>query len=111
MESIMEEPPSLERSEWSSLLGQLPLFPPAPHPPPALFPLLSPLLQQKLGLLSLGRGRGWPGALTWLPHELSYKVNERLKSAWLADGLEERFRGYRRFDDETVRSSNLKQSN
>jgi hypothetical protein len=111
MESIMEEPPSLERSEWSSLLGQLPLFPPAPHPPPALFPLLTQLLQQKLGLLSLGRGRGWPGALTWLPHELSYKVNERLKSAWLADGLEERFRGYRRFDDETVRSSNLKQSN
>jgi hypothetical protein len=110
MESIMEEPPSLERSEWSSLLGQLPLFPPAPHPPPALSPLLSPLLQQKLGLLSLGRGRGWPGTLTWLPHELSYKVNERLKSAWLAE-LEERFRGYRRFDDETVRSSNLKQSN
>jgi hypothetical protein len=93
------DPPSVH---WLELVAELPLFPPDGHPPPNLFPLLSPLLQQKLGLLSLGRGRGWPGTLTWLPPDLSYRVNERLKSAWRADGLGERLRGYRRFDAETV---------
>jgi hypothetical protein len=97
--SVSREPPS---AEWQDLLNQLPIFPPAPLPPPTLFPLLSPLLRQKLGLLSLGRGRGWPGTLTWLPPDLSYKVNERLKSAWRHQGLNEKFLGYRRFDEETV---------
>lgn len=101
--SISEEPTAIEWSEWSDLLSQLPLFPPsAAQPPPALFPLLTPLLQQKLRLLSLGRGHGWPGALTWLPSELSRKVNERLKSARRSEGLQERFLGYRRFDAELV---------
>jgi hypothetical protein len=100
--SIFIEPPSLDLSEWVDLLNQLPLFPPAAQPPAAIFPLLSPLLQQKLGLLSIGRGRGWPGALTWLSPDLSYKVNERLRGAWRPDGLQERFRGYRRFDQEMV---------
>ena len=100
-ESI-QEPPSLDRSQWLSLLSELPLFPPDSHPPRTLFPLLSPLLQQKLGLLSLGRGRGWPGTLTWLSPDLSYKVNERLRNSWRPEGLEEHFRGYRRFDQETV---------
>jgi len=99
---IEEELPSLDRSQWSALVSELPLFPPDSHPPPTLFPLLSPLLQQKLGLLSLGRGRGWPGTLTWLPADLSYKVNERLRNSLRLDGLEEQFRGYRRFDQETV---------
>jgi len=84
------------------LITQLPLFPPSAHPPPTLFPLLSPLLQQKLGLLSLGRGRGWPGTLTWLPPDLSYRVNERLGSTCRSDGLGERLRGYRKFDQETI---------
>ena len=100
--SISEISPPMEFSEWSDLLGQLPLFPPAPQPPPELFPFLSPLLRHKLGFLSLGRGHGWPGALTWLPLDLSHKVNERLKSAGGADSLHEHFRGYRRFDDEMV---------
>jgi hypothetical protein len=100
--SISLEPPSLNSSEWVILLNQLPLFPPSAHPPAALFPLLSPLLQQKLGLLSVGRGHGWPGALTWLPPELSHKVSERLKGTWPPDGLQEQFRGYRRFDAELV---------
>ena len=100
--SISQEPLSLDSSEWADLLSQLPLFPPAAQPPPALFPLLSPLLQQKLGLLFLGRGRGWPGALTWLSPDLSYKVIERLKSCGRPDGLHKRFRGYRRFDEELV---------
>jgi len=99
----IQEPPSLDQSQWLNLVSSLPLFPPDSHPPPTLFPLLSPLLQQKLGLLSLGRGRGWPGTLTWLPPELSYKVNERLRSSWRLEGLDEQFRGYRRFDQETVR--------
>jgi len=92
----------LSDSEWSDLLQQLPLFPPAAQPPRTLQPFLSPLLRHKLGFLSLGRGSGWAGALTWLPPDQSYKVNDRLKSTWLADGLQERFRGYRRFDDELV---------
>lgn len=100
--SISQEPLPLDSSEWANLLSQLPLFPPAAQPPPALFPLLSPLLQQKLGFLSLGRGRGWPGTLTWLSPDLSYKVNQRLKSSERPDGLQERFRGYRRFDEELV---------
>jgi hypothetical protein len=95
-------PPQMESSEWSELLLQLPLFPPAAHPPSTLYPLLAPLLRQKTGLLSLGRGRNWPSALTWLPPELSYKVNERLKNLQPSILLEEHFRGYRRFDDETV---------
>jgi hypothetical protein len=98
--SVSQEPPSVE---WTDLIAQLPLFPPDAYPPANLFPLLSPLLQQKLGLLSLGRGRGWPGTLTWLPPDLSFKVHERLRNAWRQDGLGERFRGYRRFDEETVR--------
>jgi hypothetical protein len=98
--SVSQEPPSIE---WNDLIAQLPLFPPDAHPPATLFPLLSPLLHQKLGLLSLGRGRGWPGTLTWLSPDLSYKVNERLKSAWRREGLGERLRGYRRFDQETVK--------
>src|SRR5438046_7205927 len=100
--SISQEPLSLDSSEWADLLSQLPLFPPAAQPPPALFPLLSPLLQQKLGFLSLGRGHGWPGALTWLSQDLSYKVIERLKRCERPDGLHQRFRGYRRFDEELV---------
>lgn len=100
--SISQEPLPLNSSEWADLLSQLPLFPPAAQPPPALFPLLGPLLQQKLGFLSLGRRRGWAGALTWLSPDLSYKVNERLKSSRRLDGLQERFRGYRRFDEELV---------
>ena len=99
---IEEELPCLDRSQWSNLVSELPLFPPDSHPPPTLFPLISPLLQQKLGLLSLGRGRGWPGTLTWLSPDLSYKVNERLRNSWRPEGLEEQFRGYRRFDQETV---------
>jgi hypothetical protein len=102
--SISESPESLDYSEWTDLLQQLPLFPPAAHPPPSLFPLLSPILQQKLGFLSLGRGSGWPGALTWLEPALSYKVNERLKSSNRQAGLQERFKGYRRFDQEMVRN-------
>lgn len=100
--SSIQEPPSLDRSQWLDVLSRLPLFPPDSHPPPTIFPLLSPLLQQKLGLLSLGRGRGWPGTLTWLPPDLSFKVNERLRSSWRHEGLDEHFRGYRRFDQETV---------
>jgi hypothetical protein len=100
--SISELPESLNYSEWTDLLLQLPLFPPTAQPPPALFPLLSPILQQKLGLLSLGRGSGWPGVLTWLEPYSSYKVNERLKSSNLSAGLQERFKGYRRFDQEMV---------
>jgi hypothetical protein len=100
--SISQEPLSLGSSEWVDLLGRLPLFPPAARAPAALFPLLSPLLQQKLGFLSLGRERGWAGALTWLSSDLSYKVNERLKSSARPDGLQERFRGYRKFDEELV---------
>jgi hypothetical protein len=109
--SVSQEPTCLEQSEWSGLLGQLPLFPPAAQPPPTLFPLLSPLLQQKLSLLSVGRGRGWPAALTWLSSDLSYKVNERLKSSWRPDGLEEQFQGYRRLDDDLVLSGTLSNSN
>src|SRR5277367_5920928 len=101
--SISELPESLNYSEWTDLLQQLPLFPPAAQPPPSLFPLLSPILQQKLGFLSLGRGSGWPGALTWLEPALSNKVNERLKSSDRSAGLQERFKGYRRFDQEMVR--------
>jgi hypothetical protein len=104
--SVSQGPPSIE---WTELITQLPLFPPSAHPPPTLFPLLSPLLQQKLGLLSLGRGRGWPGTLTWLPPDFSYRVNERLKSTCRSDGLGERLRGYRKFDQETVQL-NLKPS-
>jgi hypothetical protein len=102
--SIAEEAqlPSLEWTEWSGILSQLPLFPPAAQPPASLYPHISPLLTQKLGLLPLARGRDWPCALTWLSPDLSYKVNERLKSCRLADGLQHRFRGYRRFDDELV---------
>ena len=33
--------------------------------------------------------RGWAGALTWLSPDLSYKVNERLKSSRRPDGLQE----------------------
>ena len=92
----------LSDSEWSGLVLQLPLFPPAAQPPRTLQPFLSPILRHKLSFLSLGRGSGWAGALTWLPPDQSYKVSERLKNTWLADGLQERFRGYRRFDDELV---------
>ena len=97
-----QNPPSMDSAAWSELLNQLPLFPPPAHPPPTLYPLLAPLLRQKLGLLSLGRGRNWPGTLTWLPPELSYKVNERLKSRLRQIGLGQEFRGYRRLDEETV---------
>ena len=34
--SISQEPSSLYSSEWADLLSQLPLFPPAAQPPPAL---------------------------------------------------------------------------
>ena len=108
--SIIEEegqPPSLAWSEWSDLLNQLPLFPPPAQPPPTLFPNLSPLLHQKLALLSIGRGHHWPCALTWLPPALSHKVEERLKSCRVAGGLQEQFRGYRRFDEELVFAFNL----
>ena len=98
----VQHPPHMECSAWSELLLQLPLFPPPAYPPPTLYPLLAPLLRQKLGLLSLGRGRNWPGALTWHPPDLSYKVNERLRGPKPATGLGEEFRGYRRFDEETV---------
>jgi len=103
--TIVQVPQNMEGSAWSELLVQLPLFPPSAHPPSTLYPLLAPLLRQKVGLLSLGRGRNWPGTLTWLPPELSYKVNERLKNTKPSTSLEESFRGYRRFDQETVCNS------
>jgi len=101
--AIEREPKALDPSEWARLVNSLPLFPPADVPPPLLYPLLSPLLQQKLGLLSLGRGRNWPAVLCWLSPELSYEVHDRLKSAtWRPDGVKQEFRGYRRFDNELV---------
>lgn len=100
--SISQDPLSLGSSEWIDLLSQLPLFPPASQPSPALFPFLSPLLQQKLGFLPHGRRPNWAGALTWLSPDLSHKVNDRLKNSRRADGLQECFRGYRRFDEQLV---------
>ena len=101
--AIDEEPQALSHSEWADLVNSLPLFPPADVPPPVLFTLLSPLLQQKIGLLSLGRGRSWPAVLSWLSPELSFKVHDRLKDAtWRPDGAKQQFRGYRRFDNELV---------
>jgi len=101
MPAIMEESSATE-CEWPALFSRLPLFPPPAHPPPALYPLLAPLLRQKLGLLSLGKGRHWPGTLTWLPPQLSHKVNERLTNADESAGFGAKFRGYRKFDEEMV---------
>jgi len=100
---IEKEPQSLDHSELAHLVNSLPLFPPAAVPPADLYPLLSPLLQQKIGLLSLSRGRNWPAVLSWLSAELSCKVHDRLKTAqWRSDGLKLQFQGYRRFDNELV---------
>jgi hypothetical protein len=109
MPSIAEELPlPPPKTEWGPLLARLPLFPPPTHPPASLYPLLAPLLRQKLGILSLGRGRSWPRTLTWLPSELSHKVVERLRSPGQeSTGLGEEFLGYRRFDEETVIEPNL----
>ena len=101
--SASQEPPTLGSSEWSELVNQLPLFPPPALAPPALFPMLTPLLKEKLALLSLGKGRGWPSVLSWLPADKSHKVHERMKRTWRSNGLHELFRGYRRFDEELVR--------
>jgi len=100
---VEKEPQLLDHSEWAHLVNSLPLFPPAEVPPPVLYPVLSPLLQQKIGLLSLSRGRNWPALLSWLSPELSFKVHDRLKNAkWRPDGLKQHFRGYRTFDNELV---------
>ena len=100
---VEKEPQLLDHSEWAHLVNSLPLFPPAEVPPPVLYPVLSPLLQQKIGLLSLSRGRNWPALLSWLSPELSFKVHDRLKNAkWHPDGVTQHFHGYRTFDNELV---------
>ena len=61
-------PPPDSRQLLPPLLACLPTAFVSPRPPPALLPLLSPLLRQRLNFLSSGsasRGDGWLPLLSW----------------------------------------------
>jgi hypothetical protein len=98
----LAEPPAFI---WETQIYMLPIFPPGHEPPSSLKHQLSPLLRQKLLLLAFGRAENWPSLLTWLPRQQGDVINERLKNAASQNaGLAPDFKGYRRFDQETVQN-------
>ncbi|PRP79644.1 hypothetical protein PROFUN_08967 [Planoprotostelium fungivorum] len=58
-----------ERAELEAptnyLVERLQLFPPPSRPPSILLAYLSPWTRDRVGLLSLGRGVNWAGAISW----------------------------------------------
>jgi hypothetical protein len=106
--------PPEARTLFPPLLACLPTAFMSPRPPPALLPLLSPILRQRVNLLSgntsSGQG-GWLNLLSWSSSrssKLGSKVENLQLEAHPVSGeleLEEIEKiGYRRVDEETLQS-------
>ena len=62
---MLHPPPPNAQTLLPPLLACLPISFVSPHPPPALLPLLSPLLRQRLTYLNASRPDGWVRLLSW----------------------------------------------
>lgn len=112
---VQYRPPPDARNLLPPLLACLPTAFASPHPPPVLLPLLSPLLRQRVKLLSADAGPSetWLSLLCW--DRGSAEKSERLAKTIESDAFEVHpvsgeieFRDvniqYRRLDEETLQA-------
>lgn len=102
-------PPPSPRELLPPLLACLPTSFVSPQPPPALLPLLSPLLRQRVNFLNSAGTEGWLPLLSWDPQRASKLPNviEKmdLEPHPVSGELEledPRPAKYRRLDEETI---------
>ncbi|ODQ54775.1 hypothetical protein SAICODRAFT_24018 [Saitoella complicata NRRL Y-17804] len=100
---------SLQPTEPSDFLVQrLTLFPPAARADAYILSLLSPMTKHRVQLLSLGRGKNWAGAISWLPPDQALDLILPFQNIDVSLGGQERaiqglkWRGVRRFDEQSL---------